>query len=185
MQVDSFDWAGSVLRANFGHGYGAFARTGNAAGLHYWKLSDGGVLPDRTTADCLPIGGQSRFDYYYEFFKSHTTGSEEIFIIEFRGKKYHACFVEPKQSFERFTEDLFSGGVDIKQRRVVGYAYYEADGSIDDNPPSVPTGLAAVGLTTTSIRLTWEAATDPDFDIDAGDSDDSLVSTLDGGDAGG
>jgi hypothetical protein len=159
MQIDSVDWAGSVLRANFGHGYGAFARTGNAAGLHYWKLSDGGVLPDRTTADCLPISGQSRFDYYYEFFKSHTTGTEEIFIIQWRGKKYHACFVDPKQSFERFTEDLFSGGVDIRQRRVAGFLY-SSDGSIDSTPPSVPEDLAVSDTSESSITLIWSASTD-------------------------
>jgi hypothetical protein len=55
MNIDNVDWTGSRLRVSFGHGYGAFALTGNAAGLHKWKISDGGVLPDRTTADCLPF----------------------------------------------------------------------------------------------------------------------------------
>jgi hypothetical protein len=181
MDINTVDWTGSRLRVSFGHGYGAFALTGNPAGLHKWKISDSGVLPDRDSADYGPIDGVSRFDYYYNFFKDHTTGAEEIFIITWRGKSYHACFSDPTQTYQRFTEDLFSGGVDIQQRRVAGFPY-EGDGSVDTTPPSVPTGLAGVGLTSTSIRVTWEPATDPDFDVDGGDSG-SLTSTLDGGDA--
>jgi hypothetical protein len=160
MDIDNVDWGGSRLQVSFGHGYGAFALTGNPAGLHHWKISDSGVLPDRAGTDYGPIGSQSRFDYYYEFFKSHTTGAEEIFIIAWRGKKYHACFTDAKQSYERFTEDLFSGGVDIEQRRVAGFVY-NADGSIDSTPPSVPVLTTLTVIDAFSINVTWTASTDP------------------------
>jgi hypothetical protein len=164
MDIDEVDWGGSRLRVSFGHGYGAFALTGNAAGLHHWKISDSGVLPDRTAADYLPISGQSRFDYYYEFFKAHTTGAEEIFIIEWRGKKYHACFTDAKQSYQRFTEDLFSGGVEIDQRRVAGFLY-DDDGSIDTTPPSVPVLTSIAALDAFSIWIAWTASTDVPGDV--------------------
>lgn len=162
MDIDNVDWGGSRLRVSFGHGYGAFALTGNAAGLHRWKISSGGVLPDRDEADYLPIDGVSRFDYYYNFFKDHTTGAEEIFIVTWRGKSYHACFVEASQSYERFTDDLFNGGVEIMQRRVQGVTYLD-DGSLDIDliPPSVPTGLRIVDSDDTSITVAWDASTDP------------------------
>lgn len=161
MDIDEVPWSGSRLRVSFGHGYGAFAKTGNAAGLHRWKISSGGVLPDRTTDDCLPFPGpQSRFDYYYEFFKDHTTGAEEIFVIEWRGKKYHACFVSNEINFERLTDDLYDGGVEVVQRRVVGFGY-NSDGSIDSTPPSVPVLTTLTVLDAFSINVTWTASTDP------------------------
>jgi chitodextrinase len=36
---------------------------------------------------------------------------------------------------------------------------------VDTTPPSVPTGLAATGATTTSISLAWTASTDPDSPV--------------------
>jgi hypothetical protein len=131
MDIDDLSWRGDRLRANFGGGYGAVANVGPPNGLHRWTLSDGGVLPDRTSADCLPVGNQSRFDYIWNFFKDHTTGSQEIFVIEFRGRKYFACFAEPEISMERFTDDLYSGGLEIVQRRVAGF-YEGTDGSVFD-----------------------------------------------------
>jgi hypothetical protein len=164
MDIDEVGWTGSRLRVSFGHGYGAFALTGNAAGLHRWKISSGGLLPDRDGADYLPIDGVSRFEYYYEFFIDHTTGAEEIFIIQWRGKKYHACFAEPTQSFEQFTSDLYNGGVEIRQRRVAGFLY-NADGSMDANPPSVPVLTSLIALSAFALKADWLASTDLPGDI--------------------
>jgi hypothetical protein len=51
------------------------------------------------------------------------------FILEFRGKNYHAKFADKTISMERFTDDLFGGGVEIKQHRISGFTYND-DGTI-------------------------------------------------------
>ena len=56
--------------------------------------SDGAVDEIRSPADHSLIDSVPRFEYYFEFFKAHTTGTTDIFIIEFRGKQYHASFVD-------------------------------------------------------------------------------------------
>jgi hypothetical protein len=156
MNIDSVKWGGSVLRANFGDGYGDAAVVGLASGLHTWALSSG-CLPDDEVWGT--IEGVSRFAYYWDFFKSHTTGETEIFIIEWRGGKYHASFVDTEMSAEVFTADLFSGGVQVKQRRITGSGY-NADGSIDEDPPSTPTDLEVTSTTSSSITIDWTASTD-------------------------
>lgn len=129
MEIDDLDWTGNRLRANFGDGYAASASNGNANGLYRWRLS-AGVLPDDSDYGDL-IEGVSRFEYYHEFFKDHTTGAETVFLVEFRGRKYFAEFVENQMSAEMHTIDLFSGGVEIRQRRVSGY-YEGTNGSVFD-----------------------------------------------------
>jgi hypothetical protein len=187
MKIETVKWTGTVLRANYGGGYGDIAVIDNAAGLHMWTLKNA-TLPG--SSSIAPIDAKSRLDYYLDFFREHTTGATEVFILEWRGESYHASFADPDMdvtqvAFGLMDSEMYSGsGLKIKQRRVSG-AIYETDGSVDTTPPSIPTGLTAVGLTTTSIRLTWEPATDPDFDVDGGSGSDSLTSTLDGGDADG
>jgi hypothetical protein len=82
------------------------------------------------------IDGQARFDYYWNFFKERMAEGDGIFVIDFRGKKYHASFVDTKISMEVFTFDLFGGGVAIRQRKVSGTTY-NADGSL---PPEIVEG---------------------------------------------
>lgn len=129
LEIDEVGWKGTRLRAEFGGGYGAFALPlGNSGGLHRWTLSSG-ALPDDDAYQNL-IEGVPRFQYYFDFFKDHTEGDEEIFMIEFRGKYYHAAFAEPEISAGMETIDLFTmDGVEIMQRKVSGIAY-NADGSI-------------------------------------------------------
>jgi hypothetical protein len=156
LNIDQVKWRGDVLRANFGGGYGAAAVVGPTAGLHEWELSDGGVSPDRDDADHLPIDGVSRFEYYYEFFKDHTTGTEEVFIIEWRGKKWHASFSDPDLSAEQMTSDLFGiTGVRIRQRRVAGIIYND-DGSIDLDPPGPLEDFRVIATTDMSITVAWD-----------------------------
>jgi hypothetical protein len=163
INVDSIDWDGPVLRANYGSGYGDSVLVGNAAGLLMWELSDGGVSPDRTTGDASgsEIDSVSRFEYYWEFFKEHTTGTTEIFILEWRNKFWHASFADTRISAEQMTYDLFGiSGVKVRQRKVRGFTYND-DGSIETTPPSVPTGLRVTGVTLSSVSLAWDASTDP------------------------
>lgn len=128
MDIDDFAWAGGTLRTRFGGGYGASALVAPASGLHRWSISSG-CLPGDAVYGAL-IEGKPRADYYFDFFREHTTGGREVFQFEFRGKKYHASFVNDGIEFQRHTEDLFSnGGVEIEQRRVMGITYYP-DGSI-------------------------------------------------------
>lgn len=125
LNIDTVRWRGERLRARFGGGRGAYAVVGPTHGLHGWTLS-AGVLPDN---DQDEINNVSRFEYYYEFFKARTTGDEEVFIIEWRNRRWHAAFVEDNVSYETFTSDLYAGGVEIEQRTVEGYSY-NADGSL-------------------------------------------------------
>lgn len=127
LEIDSVSWQAPRLTANFGDGYGATAIVGSAAGLHRWVLSSG-ALPDADNYGNL-INSLPRFEYYFEFIKLHTT-TKEIFQIEYRGKNYHASFVNNNFDAEMLTLDLFSTeGVEIKQRRVEGIVY-DTDGSI-------------------------------------------------------
>lgn len=127
MNIDSVEWSISELTADYGEGYGDAVLTGAAAGLHRWALS-AGVLPDDADYGSL-ISGDPRFEYYFSFFKARKAEGDGVFIVEWRGLNWHASFVGPSISFEQFTSDLFAGGVEIRQRRVVGESY-EADGSI-------------------------------------------------------
>lgn len=167
MQIETTQWAGSVLRASYGGGYGDIALVDNAAGLHLWTMRRGNMPAE---AGVLEVGGTTRFDYYWDFFKDHTTGATEIFIIAYRGKKYHASFVDPsmdatKLSFKLFAPEWYSsGGVKIKQRRVQGFSY-DVDGSIpppDLTNPEAPTDVVATPISSSSVLLSWDAAIDPD-----------------------
>jgi hypothetical protein len=127
MNFDAVKRRFAVLKANFGEGYQAGALVGSAAGTHSWTLS-AGVLPDASSYGNL-ISGDPRFKYYWDFFADHVSNGNEPFIVEFRGKNYHAGFVDTEISMEVFTADLFGGGVEIEQRRIAGFTY-DTDGSI-------------------------------------------------------
>lgn len=125
----NFDVVGrrfSVLKARYGEGYQDAALVGSAGGTHRWTLSSG-CLPD--DENIAAIGVDSWFKYYWDFFQARVSNGNEVFIVEWRGQNYHAGFVETEISMEVFTSDLFAGGVEIEQRRVVGFTY-NADGSI-------------------------------------------------------
>jgi hypothetical protein len=125
MDIDDFDATGEIIEANYGAGYGDKAVVGGT--LHRWRVSAGVLCDAASYGD--PIEGVPSFQYYYDFFLEHTTGGSDIFEIEFRGKRYHASFASPTQSYEMFTIDLFGGGLEIKQRRARGVVYND-DGSI-------------------------------------------------------
>lgn len=129
LEIQTAGWQGERLRANFGSGYGASAVVGAAGGLLSWTLSSG-CLPDDDSYGNL-IGSLPRFEYYYEFFKRHTTGAQDVFVIEFRGRKYLAEFADNATGdFAMHTIDLFSiDGVKVRQRRVSGFVLRD-DGSV-------------------------------------------------------
>ncbi|WP_206832817.1 hypothetical protein, partial [Alicyclobacillus fructus] len=80
------------MQANFGDGYRADAVVGAPHCLHRWKQT-GSCLPGDLSYDVL-VDGFSAFDYYFAFFRSHTTGTQRIFALEFRGGKYLAVFAD-------------------------------------------------------------------------------------------
>lgn len=130
MEIAPVSWKGSRLSVSFGDGYGASARVGSAAGLWGWSV-ESGCLPDDDSYGHL-INSLPRFQYYFEFFKEHILGDRDVFELEFRGKRYHASFVQNEFTGEMLTIDLFSvENLEIKQRRVEGIVY-NADGSIFD-----------------------------------------------------
>lgn len=158
MNIDAVKWHGERLRADFGAGFGATAVVGPTSGLFGWQLG-AGVLPADTDYGNL-INSKSRFDYYFDFFQEHTTGDQDVFQIEYRGRKYHASFKEPEAAYQRHTEDLFTPeGLELIQRRVADI-YYLEDGSIFD-PLDLP------GM------LTW-------YRIDNANTDDSIWYDLSG-----
>lgn len=128
MNIDAVPWSGDRLRARFRGGFGASSSVGPASGLYRWMLSSTLLADSATYND--PVAGVPSFQYYEDFIKEHITGSTDIFWIEYRGKKYHASFVENGWSPERLTNDLFAvDGIEIEQRRVEGVIYND-DGSI-------------------------------------------------------
>ena len=127
MDIDTVERSFAVLQASFGEGYKDGALVGSSAGTHHWKLSSG-ALPDAAAYGNL-ISSVPRFQYYWNFYQARMAEGNGPFIIGFRGKTYHAGFVELKISMEMFTIDLFGGGVEIEQRRIRGVTY-ASDGSI-------------------------------------------------------
>lgn len=165
LKIEGVKWAGATLRANFGEGYGAAALVGNAAGLHEWTLRRSTLPGD---SSIVPIDAKSRLDYYLDFFKEHTTGTTEIFIITWRGKKYHASFADPDMDVAQVTFRLYDpeiyqgGGLKIKQRRVAGTGY-SSDGSIDEIAPCAPIMIGTEAVDEVTVRLTFY---EPDDDCE-------------------
>jgi len=129
LEIDSVDFEGTKLSVDFGNDYGAFALpAGNNAGPKRWVISSG-CLPD--DADYLNlVNDMPRFEYWVDFWQRHTTGDEEIFMIEFRGEHFHCKFAETTMSASMETIDLFTAeGVEVVKRKVAGIAY-NANGSI-------------------------------------------------------
>lgn len=129
MEISDISLKVERLKADFGQGYGASATVGSGSGLWGWQI-ESDALPDSTDYGNL-ISGLPRFQYYEKFYRDHTEGdSSEVFIVDFRGKKYHACFDTDSIAGSMHTYDLFSlSGVSLKMRRLPGVIYND-DGSI-------------------------------------------------------
>lgn len=127
LNIDTVGWHGETLRAKFGAGYSAYAVVGHVGGLHKWTLG-AGVLPDDEGYGT--IESKSRFEYYQDFFERHTTGEKEIFLLEWRGRKWFAAFVKNEDAYQTHSADTYTPeSFEVEQRRVAGY-YYADDGSV-------------------------------------------------------
>lgn len=131
IDIDSVRRTFEVLEADLGSGYHEGVNIGADGGMHEWALSSG-CLPDDD--EISPIGSDSRFAYLWDFYQARMEEGNGPFIIEFRGKNYHAGFADPAIEMERFTNDLFAGGLRVKQRRILGETY-DTDGSIPEVEP--------------------------------------------------
>jgi hypothetical protein len=159
LNVDHVTLHRSILQADYGHGYKDTTRVGPVGGTRQFVVS-AGVWPD--DEDLATIDGVSWMEYYTTFFDERLDNANEPFIIEWRGRKWLVDFDEPQYGVEVHTADLFTpDGIVLNLRRVQDMEF-ETDGSIliDEDPPSVPMGLAGIGTAIDEITLTWEASTD-------------------------
>lgn len=131
LEIEPVELRVERLRASFGGGYGANAAVGAASGLWGWELSSEVVTDDSSYSDT--IAGVPSAEYYFQFFLDHTVGdSDPVFMIDFRGRKFHCSFADDSISGSMLTYDLFSlSGVRLEMRRVPGI-YYRSDGSVFD-----------------------------------------------------
>ncbi|MBV9214823.1 MAG: hypothetical protein JO053_01495 [Acidobacteria bacterium] len=150
LEIESYSWQGDRLRVKYGGGYGDAAVVGPAHGLWGWTVvSD--CLPDAAGYNNL-VGGLPRMQYYQQFIRDHITGDTEIFIIDFRGKKFHASFVENSITGAMHSYDVFGmEGVQIEMRRIPG-ASYNSDGSIGTS--GLTLGGTAITLNGDTLTLT-------------------------------
>jgi hypothetical protein len=141
------------LTASFGQGYGASASIGTGSGLWGWELSSD-CLPDDPIYQAL-INGVPRFQYYTQFYLDHTEGDAgELFVIDFRGRKFLVSFADDSISGNMQTYDLFDlSGIKLKMRRVKGMAF-NPDGSIDTTPRTLH--RIDVGRTSGGTIAGWE-----------------------------
>lgn len=130
MEITPFKWRGERLKASFGSGRGASARVGAAHGIWGWEISSD-VLPDDEDYGNM-VNGLPRMEYYTDFIRRHTLGTRDIFLIDFRGRKYHASFAENKIGGNMLSYDVFDmSGVEIEMRTVAGFHYGDHGNVID------------------------------------------------------
>lgn len=128
MEIEPVRWDGEIIRHKFGSGYGIKTVVGDPAGVWGWVIASDALVDDAAYND--QIDNKPSFQYYFDFIKDHTTGGRDVFIIDFRGRKYHASFADASIEGAMHTYDLFGlSGVRLEMRRVSGI-HYRADGSI-------------------------------------------------------
>lgn len=128
----------SVLKANYGDGYGAGALNGHAQGLRSWTI-EVALLPDLDEFLIFPADsseGETRANYLWDLFlRSKVAGNRPFRFREHKdGQEFFAEFVEDTLSFQMFTAKLFSTGLQIKQRRVRDF---ESPSPPSDNPDQI------------------------------------------------
>ena len=137
INITSIGFQVSLLTADFGGGYQAGAITAPYA-LRQWTLASS-LIPD---LDDYPVSYEldevtetaPRFTYFYDFIQRHLLKGNCPFIIRDSrtNKKFLASFTDAVAgaNFEQITAKIFSGGIALTERRVVGIDF-NADGSID------------------------------------------------------
>ncbi len=142
LDVDSGVWAGQIIRKSFGGGFKRKVLVGPSFLIPRWKLSSGAWPGDEAYGNL--INGMTRFDYYTDFFQRFTTGEDDVFVIDFHGKKWTVRFAVTELPFNMHSYDLFDSadGVEVEYAFVPGQIY-NADGSLP--APDVPDGALVLG----------------------------------------
>lgn len=162
MEIGAIGFSVERLSTRFGGGVRADASVGIGYPLWGWEI-ESDCLPDDTDYGDL-IEGKPRFEYYHDFIIDHTIGSSSnIFLIDFRGKRYTAAFADNDFAGMMQSYDLFGmSGVKLEYARVPGIAY-DTDGSV-----LMPwTWLRAEAITDTNgtFETTWPDWTPNDHDF--------------------
>lgn len=128
----NFTQVGMLARrktANFGDGYTAGARFGDARGLRAWQITID-VLPDFYLQCDLTTYQDTRSRYLWNFWRRHKLENDtEIFIMrdpfpEDASRQLNRVFARFKDEEINYTMDtdfLFSTGLTIIEARVSGY----------------------------------------------------------------
>lgn len=154
MEIDPISFAVERLSAKFGAGYRADASVGAGHPIWGWEISSD-CLPDDDGYNNL-IDGVPRFQYYETFITDHTVGGESnIFIIDFRGKRYTAAFADNDFAGVMHTYDLFGlSGVKLEYARLAGLRY-NSDGSVYIPWGWYEAGDAFDGVTNGTAETSW------------------------------
>lgn len=112
----------ALLTADYGDGFGEGALIGGPAGLRSWDLKIDG-LPD--SADQVPlVEGKTRANYLWDFFlASKAAGNRPFWVYDHRTDQFYlASFVADDLSYAILCAQVYSTGLQLKQRRAVGQA---------------------------------------------------------------
>jgi len=130
LEIDAGFLAGQVIRKSFGGGNKRKINVGPSYLMPRWKLSSGAWPGDDSYGNL--INGMNRFDYYVDFFQRFTTGEDDVFVIDFHGKKWTVRFVPVELPFTMHSYDLFDNadGLEVEYAFVPGETDYDTDGSL-------------------------------------------------------
>jgi len=130
LKIDQGDWARDTLIASGAGGIRFKTILGPDYGAYTWRVATDKSIPGDGYG--LTINSLSRFDYYLDFFQRYTTGDTDVFVIDFRGKKWTVGLSDTKFPFTkvRLMSELFgTQGVQLEYVRVIGETDYLSDGS--------------------------------------------------------
>lgn len=113
----------NLSTADCGDGYEPpSALIGSAEGLRSWTVRIEG-LPN-TTDQAPAIDGKTRADYLWDFFIANKGGGNTPFWIEDPKDNlfYLAKFIDDRLDYEMLSSQIYSTGLELRQRRVTDQA---------------------------------------------------------------
>jgi len=111
----------AVLSADYGDAYRPPGAVIGAA-LRGWTAKID-ALPDDPALGL--VEGQARASYLWDFFANSKNNNDEPFLLhDYKDDQYYlASFVEDELTFEILCSQVFSTGVQFRERRIVGVTY--------------------------------------------------------------
>lgn len=152
-KIESLDLSVPRLTANYGAGYQANALgNGSPYPLRAWSLICTALPDDPLWMIFRPDGeSQTRLVYFCEFWNRHqvwidadsgtVVSVNEPFIIQdpVNLKRYYASFLADSISYATLTTKVFTVGIKLVQRRILGASMFP-DGSLNETAPVDPDG---------------------------------------------